>query len=50
MTINSQFIFISSVISEKNEWFSNKRKKSCLKALAWADLAEGHLNSVTKHL
>ena len=27
MTINLQSIFISSLISEKNKWFLNKRKK-----------------------
>ena len=27
-----------------------KEKKSCLKALAWLELAEGYLNLVTKHL
>ena len=27
---------MSSLISEKNKWLSNKRKKSCLKALALA--------------
>ena len=50
MTINLQSIFISSLISEKNKWFLNKRKKVMFKTLAWAELAEGYLNSVTKHL
>ena len=41
---------MSSLISEENKWLSNERKKSCLRALAWLELAEGYLNLTTKHL
>ena len=50
MTINFQPIFISFIISEKKSGCKMKEKKSCLKALAWLELAEGYLNLVTKHL
>ena len=50
MAINLQYIFMSSLISEKNKWLPNERKKIILKALAWLELAEGYLNLVTKHL
>ena len=50
MTINLQSIFISLVVSEKTIGCKMKGKKSCLKALAWLELAEGYLNLVTKHL
>ena len=51
MAINLQHIFMSILISEKNKWLSNKRrKKTCLEALPWLEHAEGYLNLVTKHL
>ena len=39
--------------SEKNKWFSNKRKKKIMFEnirKPSAELAEGYLNPVTKHL
>ena len=50
MTINSQSIFISRLGSEKTSGFQIKEKKSCLKTLAWTEIAEGYLNPVTKRL
>ena len=35
---------------KRTSGFQIKEEKSCWKALAWADLAEGYLNPVTKHL
>ena len=53
MRINLRSIFISSLISEKKKKTSGcqmKEKKSCLKALAWLELAEGYLKLVTEHV
>ena len=50
MTVNLQSIFISSLNSEKECGRQMKRKKPCLKALEWLELAEVYLNYVTKHL
>ena len=53
MTINLQFIFITSLISKKkkkkNPSGCQMEEKSCLKASAWLELAV-YLNLITKCL
>ena len=44
MTINLQSIFISSINLEDTSGCQMKEKKSCLKALAWLELAKRCLN------
>ena len=39
MTINLQFIFITSLISKKKTSGCQMKEKSCLKASAWLELA-----------
>ena len=39
MTINLQFIFITSLISKKKPSGCQMKEKSCLKASAWLELA-----------
>ena len=49
MTINLQFIFITSLISKKNPSGFQMKEKSCLKASAWLELSV-YLNLITKCL
>ena len=49
MTINLQFIFISSSISKKKTSGCQMTEKSCLKASTWLELAV-YLNLITKCL
>ena len=50
MTINLQSISISTLNSEKVSGCQMTEKNSCLKALAWLELAEGYLNLANKRL
>ena len=56
MTINLQSLSSLDILVyiklkfQKDEWLSNERKNSSLKALPWLELAVGYLNLVTKHL
>ena len=50
MTINLQFIFITSLFFKKEPSGFQMKRKSCLKASAWLELAEDYLNLITKYL
>ena len=52
MTINLQYIFISSLILKRTSGFQIKEKKIMFENIRKpsAELAEGYLNPVTKHL
>ena len=49
MTINLQFICMTSLISKKKPSGCQMKKKSCLKASTWLELAV-YLNLITKCL
>ena len=36
MTVNLQYIFMSSLISEKNKWLSNERKRIIFESIGMA--------------
>ena len=49
MTINLQFILITSLFFKKEPSGSQIKGKSCLKESAWLELAEDYLNLITKY-
>ena len=46
----TDYFYIKHNIVKKTSGYQMKERKSCLKALAWLELAEGYLNLVTKQL